>query len=101
MGRQEEGAGRQEEGAGLTGEGQAGLAAHHRPEGVGSQALVGPAVPLPTQPADPKVSSGEAEVQPGTEDDLRAVQLPPGKPHREKIINTRHEGTGRLFAVKS
>lgn len=80
---------RQEEGgAGLTGEGQAGLAAHHRAEGVGGQALVGPGVPLPAQPADPQVSSGEAEVQARTEDDLRAVQLPPGTQHRKNKINT-------------
>lgn len=76
---------RQEEGAGLTGEGEAGLAAHHRAKGVGGQALVGPGVPLPAQPADPQVSSGEAEVQPGAEDHLRAVQLPPGRPHGNKV----------------
>lgn len=64
---------------GLTGEGQAGLAAHHRPEGVGGQTLVGPGVPLPVQPADPQVSSRQAEVQARTENHLRAVQLPPAR----------------------
>lgn len=60
----------QDEEAGLTGKGQAGLAAHHRSKGVGGQTLVGPGVTPPVQPADPQVSSREAEVQTGTEDHL-------------------------------